>query len=191
MGALMLHEWIPIKGGDGGTAPRMRVVRGPGGRKTRHRMGGVHDRDNGSVYTQGVFADCEGAAMDEPVKVRAGVAYSVRLGDRRSLLCNFIASLSPADRAHLRKDGAGRLMPAVAAAMMPGAKPRPRRYHPSWITSRGHTYEEACDELYQRQKYLEGVAGLGYRSQAVANEIALRDLFSSGQGGRLKQRTHV
>lgn len=81
------------------------------------------------------------------------------------------------DRAHLVRLGGGSML-LPARDLEPSAT-RPRLYHEHQFTSRGGTYEQACDELHERERYLEreglgrlrGVAGQGSYSAPTPADV--------------------
>ena len=136
MGALK-QAWVATKGGDGGVAPKLRLVG-----QTHEYFTKLHALDNLRVFTHG-----DDPSRPLPKEMREA----------------FTETKDAADRAHRRKGAEDKFLPAARRDGTPApiAGATPRKYHESYITSQGHTFESAFDELYERQCRLDGIDGIG------------------------------
>ncbi len=151
-------DWQPSKGGDGPLPSKVR-------RKTRRQR----------RREDPLLADVE-------LPPRGG---QPRNTDRYLTLAPpsaCVETVCPFDRAHGVKGEDGRLVPAARARRRGRAGPplpesRARLYPPSAMTSRGVSHDSAFDALYELQRELDGIDGIGASSvmtvaQAVHTALA-------------------
>jgi hypothetical protein len=91
-----------------------------------------------------------------------------------------IATADPFDRAHNINDGSLDRM-LLPNARKPKYKPasslmgsKPRKYHPSQLNSQGIAADSSFDWLYEAQRRLEGIPGVGSQDNR-ANVASVRD----------------
>lgn len=95
-----------------------------------------------------------------------------------------VETVDPGDRAHGVRDAHGLLV--SARHPLAARRSRPRRYHPSSMTSRGVSYDTAFDDLHDAEQWLHRELGRPkargpmtirqFAAMAGSDEIRLRDI---------------